>query len=232
MTPRLIATCLGLAGLAAAVAAQTTPPYDTILRHGTVIDGSGLSPIRADVALRGDHVAAVGNLAKATASTEIDVAGLYVTPGFINIHSHASAPALPRAENMLTQGVTTEVMNADGGGPTDLAAQGSRLAASGLAVNVGAYIGFNSIWSGVVGPDNRRPSEEDIERMRSLVIKGMEDGAWGVWRVSITSRRILRRPTKWSASCQLHHRGARTSPITTGSRPRRSTAHGRGLQRP
>ena len=180
MTPRLIATCLGLAGLAVAVAAQTAPQYDTILRNGTVIDGSGLSPIRADVALRGDTIAAVGNLARATASTEIDVADLYVTPGFINIHSHASPPALARAENMLTQGVTTEIMNPDGGGPTDLAAQGSRLAASGLAVNVGAYIGFNSVWSSVVGPNDRRPSTEEIERMRSLVAKGMEDGAWGV----------------------------------------------------
>ena len=180
MPPRLIATCLGLAALAAAVAAQTPPHYDTILRNGTVIDGSGLSPIRADVALRGDTIAALGNLAMATASTEIDVAGLYVAPGFINIHSHASPPALPRAENMLTQGVTTEIMNADGGGPVDIHLQRLRIAGGGLAVNVGAYIGFNSIWAEVVGPNDRRPSDAEIERMRSLVVEGMTAGAWGV----------------------------------------------------
>ena len=180
MTLRLAATGFGVAALSAMLAAQTAPHYDTILRNGTVIDGSGLSAIRADVALRGDSIAAVGNLARATAATEIDVTSLYVTPGFINIHSHASPAALPRAENMLTQGVTTEIGNADGGGPVDLAAQAGRLTSGGLALNVGGYIGFNSIWSAVVGPNDRRPTDEEIERMRTLVVEGMNAGAWGV----------------------------------------------------
>src|SRR5687768_2656795 len=105
MRQRVFATGLGLVALAIVGGAQTKPHYDTILRNGMVIDGAGLAAIRADVALRGDSVAAVGNLSKATAALEIDVTGLYVTPGFINIHSHASPGALPQAENMLTQGV-------------------------------------------------------------------------------------------------------------------------------
>ena len=180
MRQRLFAIGLGLLALAIVGGAQTKPHYDTILRNGMVIDGSGLSAIRADVALRGDYVAAVGNLSKATAALEIDVTGLYVTPGFINIHSHASPGALPQAENMLTQGVTTEIMNADGGGPIDLAAQRLRDASQGLAVNVGTYIGFNSVWSNVVGPADRRPTEDEIERMRTLVVDGMKAGAFGV----------------------------------------------------
>ena len=85
-------------------------------------------------------------------------------PGFINIHSHPSPAALPRAENMLTQGVTTEILNADGGGPLDIRTQLSNLQSAGLAVNVGAYIGFNSAWT-----QRRRPrrSAADAERSRA-----------------------------------------------------------------
>lgn len=177
---RLVGAVIAAAVCVVAAAAQPKPQYHTILRNGTIIDGSGLPPYRADVGLRGDYVAAVGTLAKASAEREIDVTGLYVTPGFINIHSHASPAALSRAENMLTQGVTTEILNADGGGAVDLTAQRARVAADGLAVNVGAYIGFNSVWSNVVGPEDRRPTEEEIERMRTLVVDGMNAGAWGV----------------------------------------------------
>ena len=169
-------------GLALLCGAASPPPvrYEAILRNGTLVDGSGLLPYRADVAFAEGRIARIGNLSKATANVDLDVGGLYVAPGFINIHSHASPDALPRAENMLTQGVTTEILNADGGGAVDLAAQGARLAVGGLAVNAGAYIGFNSIWSNVVGPSSRRPADEEIERMRALITAGMEAGAWGV----------------------------------------------------
>ena len=71
-------------------------------------------------------MARIGNLSNETALVEIDVTGLYVAPGFINIHSHASPAALATAENMLTQGVTTEIVNPDGGGPPDIAAAAER----------------------------------------------------------------------------------------------------------
>jgi len=156
------------------------PAYDLIIRRGTVIDGSGNPRYDADVAIQNGHIAAIGDLSAATATTHIDAAGRFVTPGFINIHSHASPEALPTAVNMLTQGVTTEIFNADGGGPLDVAQQMIRLASPGLAVNIGGYIGFNAIWQTVVGSVDRRPAPEEIARMRAMITSGLDQGAWGV----------------------------------------------------
>jgi N-acyl-D-amino-acid deacylase len=135
------------AALAAAVivAAAQSQPFSIIFRNGTVIDGTGGARFRADVAISGAAVARVGNLSNQRAALEIDATGLIVAPGFINIHSHATADGLQRAENMLTQGVTTEIVNADGAGPLDIAEQLDRAVARGLAVNLGAQIGFNSV---------------------------------------------------------------------------------------
>ncbi len=162
--------------------ATPSPPalYDLVIRGGTVIDGTGAPPVTADVAVLRGYVAAVGRVAGQPAVVEIDATGLYVTPGFINIHSHATPEGLRTAANMLQQGVTTEIINADGGGAIDLDEQLHRLRVDGLAVNVGANIGFNAVWASVMGPSDRRPSAGDIDRMRSLVLRGLEQGAWGV----------------------------------------------------
>jgi N-acyl-D-amino-acid deacylase len=168
------------AALAQAQAPPQEPALDLILRHGTVIDGTGGARFQADVGISNGDIARVGDLSGAAARAELDCAGLYVAPGFINIHSHASPDALPTAPNMLTQGVTTEILNPDGGGPLAIADQLSQLAARGLAVNVGAYIGFNSVWAQVVGPADRRPGPGEIEQMRALILDGLSHGAWGV----------------------------------------------------
>ena len=160
--------------------AQTPPTYDIILRHGTIVDGTGAPRYRADVAIAAGSIARIGDLAAERAAVDLDVTGLFVTPGFINIHSHASPDGLTRADNVLTQGVTTEILNADGGGPLDIAAQLSSAAARGLAVNVGANIGFNSVWTEVVGRTDRRPTRDEIARMRTLITDGLTHGAWGV----------------------------------------------------
>jgi N-acyl-D-amino-acid deacylase len=176
------AAASALAAVTALAHAQTTPstPYDVIIRGGTVIDGSGLPRLAADVGIARGHIARVGSLTGQQATTEIDATGLYVTPGFINIHSHATPDGLTRAENMLAQGVTTEVLNADGGGVTDLDSQLHRLRIAGLALNVGANIGFNAVWAEVMGPADRRPTPDDIEKMRELIRRGLEQGAYGV----------------------------------------------------
>ncbi len=166
---------------ASATASQSSPPaFDVVLRGGTVVDGSGGRPYTADVGITNGRIAAIGDLSARRAATELDVRRLYVTPGFINIHSHPIQDGLTRAYNMLTQGVTTEIVNPDGGGPLNVAEQLARLGAAGLAVNVGAYIGFNSAWTNVVGTSNRRPTPDEIERMRELILRGLQDGAWGV----------------------------------------------------
>src|SRR5262245_30303511 len=101
-------------------AAGAQPPYDVVIRGGTIVDGSGNPRYDADIAIKNGFIVDIGAV-KGTGTTEIDAKGLFVTPGFINIHSHASSDALPTAVNMLTQGVTTEVFNADGNGPLDVA---------------------------------------------------------------------------------------------------------------
>ena len=181
MTGRL-AAC-GIAFVLAQLLASgqgRAPAFDVILRGGTVLDGTGAPAFVADVAVADGYIARVGDLARASADVDLDVTGLYVAPGFINLHSHASAGALGTAANMLTQGVTTELMNADGGGPVDIAQQLTTAASSGLAVNVGSYIGFNRAWATVVGDADRRPTVESIVRMREIITSNLEHGAWGV----------------------------------------------------
>jgi N-acyl-D-amino-acid deacylase len=162
------------------VSSAQSQPFSIIFRNGTMIDGTGGARFRADLAISGAAVARVGNLSNERATTEVDATGLIIAPGFINIHSHATADGLQRAENMLTQGVTTEIANADGAGPLDIADQLDRALARGLAVNLGTQIGFNSVWTQVIGAADRRASTDDIARMRALIVEGLSKGAWGV----------------------------------------------------
>ena len=114
---------LFLALLGVAFAPAQPAKFDAIIRNGAILDGSGNPRFEADIAIRSGLIVEVGKLPAATAPEEIDARGMFVAPGFINIHSHASPDALATAVNMLTQGVTTEIFNADGSGAVDLAAQ-------------------------------------------------------------------------------------------------------------
>jgi N-acyl-D-amino-acid deacylase len=154
--------------------------YDIILRHGTLVDGTGTKPFRADMAVRNGFIYRVGDLSAEKAALDLDVTGLVVAPGFINVHSHATPAGIRTAVNMLTQGVTTEIVNADGSGAIDITKQLADFSANGLAVNLGAYIGFNSAWASVVGRTDRRPSADEIQKMRDLITANLKAGAWGV----------------------------------------------------
>ena len=176
-----LAGALALIVLPHVSAAQSSAPaYDIILRGGTVVDGTGGPRRRADVAITRGHIARVGDLARATARTEIDVRGLFVAPGFLNIHSHANPGVLPTAENMLTQGVTTELVNADGAGPVDIAPQLSAFEKGGLAVNVAASTGFNTAWTSVMGPSDHRPTPDETARVTAIILANLAKGAYGV----------------------------------------------------
>jgi N-acyl-D-amino-acid deacylase len=169
-----------LIALASPLAAQPAPPHDLLVRGGTVLDGSGRPRFAADVWVLGGHIAAVGTQAGAVARDTLNARGLFVAPGFINLHSHAEPWGLPTADNMLSQGVTTEILNADGGGPLDVGAQLRTLQEAGLAVNAGGAIGFNSVWQSVVGRSDRRPSAEEIARMQRVVTDNLAAGAFAV----------------------------------------------------
>ena len=158
--------------------------YDVLIRGGRVLDGSGTPWLRADVAIMGDRIAAVGRLPGASAKQVIDASGLYVAPGFIDGHSHATA-GLAReetagAEALLRQGITTVFANPDGGGPTDLTAQRRTLAGHRPGVNIAQLIGHNSIRSEVIGGADRAPTDAELAKMGALVRRGFEAGAFGL----------------------------------------------------
>lgn len=173
---------ISVLALAAAIplAAKEAELYDVILRHGSVFDGSGARPYIADVGIRQGYIATVGDLSSAKGAKQIDARNLFVAPGFINIHDHSSIEGVRQAGNMLTQGVTLGVANADGRGSIDLNGQAAEFAAGGMAMNLAFSIGFNSVWSDVVGTSDRRATPEDIRRMQALILQGLKDGAAGV----------------------------------------------------
>ncbi len=175
-----VAACLALA----AAPGLGQQPYDLILRGGRLLDGTGNVWYYADVAATGDRIVALGDLSAARASRVIDARGLYVAPGFIDVHSHAgpglATPELSAARPLVAEGVTTVVVNPDGGGPVDLVAQRAALLKDGLGVNVAQFVPHGSVRSAVLGMSDREPTAAELDRMRALVRAGMEAGAFGL----------------------------------------------------
>ncbi|HEY3121252.1 MAG TPA: amidohydrolase family protein, partial [Vicinamibacteria bacterium] len=166
----------GLAG------AQSPDPYDLLLRGGRVVDGTGAPWFVADVAVRGDSVVAIGRGLAGPARRVVDAGGLVVAPGFIDLHTHARRGIfkVPTAENYVRQGVTTLMEGPDGSSPLPLRDFLDRLAATGISVNMGSFVGQGSIREKVIGTVDRKASPEEIEAMKELVRAGMRDGAFGL----------------------------------------------------
>ncbi len=179
--PILILTSCGDGGSDSAV---NSGPFDLIVRNATVLDGTGSPGFDADIGIMGDRITSLGDLEDATASREIDASGLVVAPGFIDVHSHSGgsltdaerSPATP----LLFQGLTTVVVNPDGGGPVDLVAQRAALLNDGLGVNVIQLIPHGSVRSAVLGSEDRAPTPAELDEMRVLVRAGMEAGGFGL----------------------------------------------------
>ena len=169
-----------LLACAAFVACDAAPRVDVVFRGGTIIDGTGRTAYVGDVAVDAGTIAAVGDLGSLRGLQEVDARGLVVAPGFINLHSHARYEGLSTASNMLSQGVTTEVINADGGGPLNLDEQLRGLEAGGLAINVATNVALGTIWAEVNGTEDVRPTPQQLERMNALVLEGLGQGAWGI----------------------------------------------------
>lgn len=169
-----------LFGLASARAAQ--PVYDVVLVGGRLVDGTGMPWQRADVAIQGDRIAAIGQLGRAPARLRLNVQGLIVAPGFIDIHTHAlpGLIAAPAAENYIRQGVTTLLDGQDGWSPLPLGRALDDLARQRFAVNIGFFVGHGSIREAVIGLANRPAAAGELDRMRALVRQAMLEGAFGL----------------------------------------------------
>ncbi len=158
--------------------------YDILIRGGRLLDGSGNPWIYADVAISENRIAAIGNLADATAAQTIDASNLYVAPGFIDTHSHAAAglgdPERSAAHSLIAQGITTVIINPDGSGATDLPKQAEKMRGHGVGVNVGQMVPHGSVRGKVIGSEDRHATDAEMDEMRQIVRDGMEAGAFGL----------------------------------------------------
>jgi N-acyl-D-amino-acid deacylase len=202
---------IALLAIVLAMSAQDPSPsparadFDVIIRGGTVYDGAGNEPRQADVAIRGDRIAGVGDFKSAKAKTIIAANGLAVAPGFINMLSWSTESLIQdgRSQSEIRQGVTTEIMGeGESMGPVNdrvrehmlrnqadikydikwntLAEYLQYLEKRGVSCNVASFIGATTIREYVIGFEDKPPTPEQIDQMRDLVRREMEAGALGI----------------------------------------------------
>src|SRR6266496_4237574 len=184
--------------------AQSTE-FDVLIKNGTIYDGTGAEPKHANVAIRGDRIAGVGDFKTAKAKTMIDANGLAVAPGFINMLSWSVASLIQdgRSQSEIRQGVTTEIMGeGESMGPVNdhvrhymlkqqsdikydikwntLAEYLQYLERRGVSCNVASFIGSTTIRENVIGFEDKQTTAQQLDEMRELVRKEMEAGALGI----------------------------------------------------
>ncbi|MCU0380000.1 MAG: D-aminoacylase [Chitinophagaceae bacterium] len=184
---------------------STRESYDTIIRNGMVYDGLGGEAVRADVGIRGDSIAFIGDLSSAKARQDVDAQGMAVAPGFINMLSWATETLIEdgRSQSDIRQGVTLEVMGEGWSmGPLsekmklqEEANQGDIkykiswntlgeylqfLEQKGISCNVASFVGAATVREYVIGEDNRAPTPAEMDSMKALVRQAMREGALGV----------------------------------------------------
>lgn len=206
-TPVFLAILLLLAG---ALSAQQARHFDVIIRNGNILDGSGNPWFRADVGVTDGRILVVGRLDTSTADRIIDATGKVVSPGFIDIHSHAddtgNRPQTIRtnelnrkgAPNIVSQGVTTVVVNQDGRSAWPISGQREIFERQGTGPNVMLMVGHGTVRGQVMGDDFQRPATEDeVREMRALVRQALEEGAVGL------SAGLEYSPGRWSTTDEV-----------------------------
>ena len=165
----------------------TGEKLSVILEGGNIYSGEAAQPVAADLGINGDRVVAIGDLSTRQAALRLDVRGLAVVPGFVDIHSHAvrSDPEegifrWPDAENLIRQGVTTVVGGPDGSSPLPISDTLRALEARPASVNYATFVGHGSIRALVVGEDDRPPTDDEMQLMRDEVDRAMQQGAFGL----------------------------------------------------
>jgi N-acyl-D-amino-acid deacylase len=204
LTPGTVSAVAMVLALGLRLAAQPQA-FDVVIRGGTVYDGSGNPGRRTDVGIRGDRVAAVGDLASARATQAIDAAGMAVAPGFINMLSWSTESLLVdgRSQGEIRQGATTQIFGEGSSmGPLNeaikrrmieqmgdlrfeitwstLAGYLAELERRGTSQNVASFLGATTVREYVVGLADRRPTPAELDEMRAIVRREMEDGALGI----------------------------------------------------
>lgn len=176
-----------------------------LIRNGMVYDGTGAPWTRADVGVVGGRVTAIGDLRGSLAIHTIDAAGLAVSPGFIDIHSHSDLTVLvnPKAESKIRQGVTTEVVGQCGSSPAPINDRSRPLAEmmareygieitwdgiagyaraitdNGTSINIVPIVGHSAVRAAAMGMDRREPTADELGTMMHLVRMAMVEGARG-----------------------------------------------------
>ena len=193
---------LVLTALLLASATGQEAPYDLVIRNGKIVDGTGNPWFYGDLAIRGDRIAAVGQIPDRPAKLTIDAAQQVVAPGFIDMHSHSDILLLEdgNAQSKIRQGVTTEILgegNSAGPSKGRIAPRGTTVSGravewttlgeylttledAGTATNVASYVGLNNVWRCVLGDSFERPTDEQLGEMEELVDEALRDGAFGL----------------------------------------------------
>jgi len=195
--------CAALAAVyAAAPYAQQAAPFDVIVRGGHIVDGAGNPWVAGDVGIRNGRIAAVGSLANAQAARVIDAAGRIVAPGFIDLHTHSDVSVLadPLAESKVRQGVTLDVLGEstsvaprdglkeettnEGGAVrqdwTTFTDYFKRVESRGVSMNLISHVSAEQVRRVVMGYAARPATAAELDRMKKLVARSMEEGAWGL----------------------------------------------------
>lgn len=193
-----------LLGLFLLASCSSPVRYDIVIRNGTVIDGAGTPGVKADVAISGDSIVAIGTV-DGRGTTEVDATGLAVAPGFINMLSWATESLIEdgRSQSDIRQGVTLEVMGegssmgplSDSARAVMLAEQGDirypitwrtlrgyqdSLVKKGISTNIASFIGATTVRINHVGWNDRPPTAAELDAMQAEVRQAMEEGALGV----------------------------------------------------
>ncbi|HEY0872567.1 MAG TPA: D-aminoacylase [Vicinamibacterales bacterium] len=212
MTPRFLLGAALAAACAVTLAAQSTQPqsFDLLITNGRVFDGTGNPAFPADIGVRDGKIVAVGRLGGAKAARVIDATGKFVAPGFIDIHSHADDGARARggfrdenaqiraAPNLVSQGITTVVVNHDGRSPWPIREQRELIEKNRIGPNTMLMVGHGAVRSQVMGRDARRPATpEEVVKMRALVRQALEEGAVGL------SAGLEYEPGRWSETGEV-----------------------------
>jgi N-acyl-D-amino-acid deacylase len=186
MTVELFAGHLLLALAAAAEPSRNesaeVPRFDLLIRNGTLIDGTGAPALKGDVLIQGDRIVRMGviDTPQALARRVIDAAGLVVTPGFIDTHSHGDPLKTPQFENCLAMGVTTLCLGQDGEGPQDPGAWMREVREAQPAVNIAVFAGHGTIREVAGVGLERHPSSSQIQAMQQRVVEAMQQGCFGL----------------------------------------------------